>query len=170
MSSSIELKVVQIVRDAGGQFKGRTRLQKTAYLLMLAGYPIDCNFSYKHYGPYSEELATAARRANLLGFLREREEPASWGGFFSVYEADEGPVSRSEVRRNLIKTAARSNAVELELAATAAFLAKEGYEEPWKETARRKPEKAENGRLDGARKLYGKLAAMRTPRPLPPIV
>jgi hypothetical protein len=35
-----------------------------------------------------------------------------------------------------------ADAVELELAATAAFLAYERFPDPWGETARRKPEKS----------------------------
>ena len=59
-------KVVAIVRDAGGTIVGRTRLQKTAYLLELAGLGEGFHFSYRHYGPYSEELASAVRDANAL--------------------------------------------------------------------------------------------------------
>jgi hypothetical protein len=65
---------------------------------------------------------------------------------------------------------AGADAVELELAATALFLANEGWDDPWRETARRKPEKADGGRIEKAKFLYEKLAAVETPRRLPAIV
>ena len=42
---------------------GRTRLQKVAYLTQLAGFAGDFPFEYRHYGPYSEELAEATEIA-----------------------------------------------------------------------------------------------------------
>jgi hypothetical protein len=58
----------------------------------------------------------------------------------------------------------------LELVATAVFLAKEGHSDPWIETVRRKPEKAENDRIDKARLLYRRLSAIETPVPWPAIM
>jgi uncharacterized protein YwgA len=171
MSHQNAMKVASIVRDAGGRVVGRTRLQKIAYLLSVAGLEDGLPFAYKHYGPYSEDLAFAAHEASLLGLLRETEQPASWGGTFSTYVANEQPSSFvSSARHRLAAEAATSDAIELELAATAVFLSREGYDNPWVETERRKPEKAENGRLDKARILYQKLSSIETPVPLPRIV
>jgi uncharacterized protein YwgA len=171
MSKQSMMKVTAgIVRDAGGRIVGRTRLQKVAYLLSVAGLEDDLPFVYRHYGPYSEDLAIAAREANLLGLLNETEQQASWGGTYSVYEVEGQPNSSvSPARLKLAKEAASADAVELELAATAVYLAKEGESDPWAETERRKPEKAENGRLDGAKALYRKLSAIETPIRLPTI-
>jgi len=63
----------------------------------------------------------------------------------------------------------KADAVELELAATAAFLAIEGIPDPWGETARRKPEKAEGGRLLKAKQLYSRLRQISTLKDLPNI-
>ncbi|MGP0057676.1 MAG: hypothetical protein ACLPID_00090 [Beijerinckiaceae bacterium] len=170
MSYANSGKAAGIVRDAGGRIVGRTRLQKIAYLLSVAGLEDGLPFAYRHYGPYSEELASAARAADLVGLLRETEQLASWGGTYSTYVVTEQPSSAvPPARRRLAAEAAAADAIELELAATAVFLAKEGYQDPWAETARRKPEKAENGRLDKARELYRKLSAIETPIPLPAI-
>lgn len=170
MSHANAVKVAGIVRDAGGRIIGRTRLQKVAYLLTATGLENGLLFSYKHYGPYSEDLAAAARDASLLGLLNETEQQASWGGTYSIYVVDEAPSSTvPSARRRLAAEAASADAIELELAATAVFLAKEGHSDPWRETARRKPEKAENGRIDNARLLYRRLSAIETPVPLPPI-
>lgn len=163
-------KVAAVIADAGDRVVGRTRLQKIAYLLTVTGLENGLTFKYKHYGPYSDDLATAARLGNLLGHLREIESPTAWGGSYSVFTAH-APMGavRDESRCRFAKAAAESDAVELELAATAVFLSIEGYEDPWSETARRKPEKAENGRLDRARELLHSLASLPTPVPLPPI-
>ena len=78
--------VIQIVRDAGGKVVGRTRLQKIACLLELAGLGSGFSFSYKHYGPFSDELASAARFASVFSNLKEEEKPTSWGGaLFSLF-------------------------------------------------------------------------------------
>ena len=171
MSYMNAMKVAGIVRDAGGRIVGRTRLQKVAYLLSVAGLEEGLPFAYKHYGPYSEDLATAARDAGLFGLLCETEQQASWGGTYSTYVVGEQPSSSVPLaRRRLAAEAAEADAIELELAATAVFLAKEGYSDPWMETARRKPEKTENGRIEKARVLYRKLSAIETPVTWPPIV
>jgi uncharacterized protein len=84
--SEIE-KVADIIRDAGGTIVGRTRLQKIAYLLELAGVGSGFPFEYRHYGPYSEELALATRMAAMVGLVDEQERAASWGGSYSIYKA-----------------------------------------------------------------------------------
>lgn len=158
MSYADAVKVARIVRDAGGRVVGRTRLQKLAYLLSVAGHEGRFSFTYRHYGPYSEELALAVRDANLLSFINETEQVAAWGGTYSTYTLGKEPAQlSSSPRRPLASAAAEADAVELELAATAVFLALAGVRGPWEETARRKPEKAEGGRLQKAQALYGRL-------------
>ncbi len=172
MSKNLNAVMADIVRDAGGQVVGRTKLQKLTYLLVASGLEIEFPFLYKHYGPYSEVVAVAAREAHLLGLLKEREDLTSWGGSYSTYSAD--GKSSSDVpseRLDLAQIANSADAVELELAATALFLAKEGRtKDVWFETERRKPEKASNGRLDKAKALYQKLAAVNTPTRLPSLI
>lgn len=169
MLKNLNTVVADIVRDAGGQVVGRTKLQKLTYLLVASGLEIELPFLYKHYGPYSEVLAIAAREAHLLGLLKEKEDLTSWGGSYSTYSVDgksgsDVPLARLE----LAHIANSADAVELELAATALFLAKEGRTtDSWSETERRKPEKASIGRLDKAKALYQRLAAVNTPTPLP---
>ncbi len=170
MSNVNALKAAEIVRDSGGKVIGRTKLQKIGYLLSVAGLEDGLPFVYKHYGPYSEDLAAGAREAALLDFLDETEQQASWGGMYSIYVAKEQPSSNvPPARLRLATEAAGADAIELELAATALFLANEGFKEPWAETMRRKPEKSANGRIDKARELYRKLSAIKTPVPWPEI-
>lgn len=161
-------KATDIVRDAGGKVVGRTRLQKIAYLLEVAGLGDGFEFEYRHYGPYSEDLATAARNANLLGCLHEDEQPTSWGGFYSVFTTEgESNDDVPSSRKKLARIAVKADPIELELAATAAYLAEHGETDPWQETARRKPEKVEGERLDKAKALYKKLRLVDTEIPLP---
>jgi hypothetical protein len=76
----------------------------------------------------------------------------------------------SAERQSLAEAAARLDSIELELAATAAYLrAIEGCEDPWGETERRKPDKAAGGRLERAKEAYRTLSAIKTPVPLPDI-
>jgi hypothetical protein len=151
--------IAQVVRDAGGEIVGRTKLQKTIYLLELARFVSRFRFGYKHYGPFSEDLAEAADLAAAFGLISERLCPASWGGTYSVYTAPAGELSAQPSRVRLTRAAAQSDAVLLELAATAAYLAQECRSDPWAETARRKPDKAADGRLAEAKGLYQELRA-----------
>lgn len=163
-------RAADIVRDAGGEVVGRTRLQKIAYLLEITGLGDGFSFEYRNYGPYSEELATAIRHADLLGDLVEQEHIASWGGMYSIYTADgESDHQMSDRRKQLAASAVRADPIALELAATAAFLAAEGLVDPWEETALRKPAKATRERIANAKALYLQLGKIGTPTPLPEI-
>lgn len=161
-------KAADIIREAGGRLVGRTRLQKIAYLLEAAGLGAGFDFEYRHYGPYSERLANAVAAASQFGIICEEEHATSWGGFYSVFIAAPTISSRSEERAALISATAESDPVALELAATAVFLAREGEDDPWGETAIRKPEKA-NAKLEKAKALYSNLRSIPVPRELPAI-
>jgi uncharacterized protein YwgA len=159
-----------IVRDAGGRIVGRTRLQKICFILEAAGLGSGFPFKYKYYGPYSEELSAATSIAGVLGLLREIEQPATWGGSYSTYTTEMAPDRNTpQARLRIARETVDVDAIELELAATALFLALEGTGSPWDETARRKPDKAANGRLEQAKQLYVHLRQIRTPQPLPRI-
>lgn len=163
-------RAAAIVRDAGGRIVGRTKLQKIGYFLEAAGVGSGFPFRYKHYGPYSEQLAAAAQHAAALRLIVENESIASWGGQYSTFHTQMPPdPSTHPARAQLAQELVNADAVELELAATAAFLASERFLDPWAETARRKPEKAEGGRLERAKQLYWRLQQIPTPNPLPPI-
>lgn len=164
-------KVKDIIQDAGGRVVGRTRLQKIAFFLEMAGVGEGFTFSYKHYGPFSEELAEGASLASILGLITENVHPSSWGGTYSEYTTSSMDVSAVEpTRKGLLEVMASAGAIQLELAATAALLASEGESDPWGETARRKPEKVGNGRLENAKDLYSKLLQVKTPKKLPQLV
>src|SRR5438477_13135495 len=78
-------KAANVIRDAGGRIVGKTRLQKIAYFLEVAGLGEGFAFGYRHYGPYSEELNLALQLGDLMGVLKEQEREASWGGRYSIF-------------------------------------------------------------------------------------
>lgn len=163
----------RIVDGAGGQLIGRTRLQKVACLATLAGFLDEFAFEYRHYGPYSEELAGSMEIAAALGFVQEQEAKAEWGGWYSIYRTTEQtPREVDAERARFLVEAARISPIQLELAATAAFLhATEGLDAKaaWAETEARKPDKAAHGRLQAAQDAYRKLLVLPTLRLLPAI-
>lgn len=168
------LVAARLVDEAGGQLVGRTRLQKVACLAKLAGFLDTFQFEYRHYGPFSEGLAGSMEIATGLHFVEEKEERTDWGGWYSIYRKTQTtPVGMDHDRRIFITKAAEIGPILLELAATAAFLHEtEGLEAEaaWAETARRKSDKADAGRLELAKKAYKQLLKLSTPRPLPAIV
>lgn len=170
MSDFMMDEVAGIVRDAGGNVVGRTRLQKIAYLLTVTGLDHNFHFAYKHYGPFSEQLASSAQLAALVGKLHERQDQTAWGGTYSTYWVDGADViDRTSDRFKLASEAVKADSIELELAATAVFLSCEGYTDAWGETARRKPEKSTQQRISNARGLLNRLKQVDVPNPLPNI-
>lgn len=167
------LVAARIIQDAGGELVGRTRLQKVAYLMQLAGFGEEFAFEYRHYGPFSEDLARGIDIASALGPVREVERQADWGGRYSIYSLRHPEPPQDAGRAAFVQKAKEIGAVELELAATAAFLFEvEGFGRiqegnPWHETRRRKPDKAKDGRLERASQAYDALRKMPTPHVLP---
>jgi uncharacterized protein YwgA len=158
-----------IVRDAGGEIVGRTRLQKVAYLMELAGLGVGYRFKYRYYGPYSDDLAEGIGAAWAFDMVEEVERPATWGGTYSIYTSTANAGERvTGPRAEFAQAAASIDAIELELAATAAYLSVEGgYDDPWEETRRRKPDKASAERIAGAKAAYRTLKAIDTLEDLP---
>jgi hypothetical protein len=167
------LVAARLVNEAGGELIGRTRLQKVACLAKLAGLLDTFEFEYRHYGPFSERLATSMDIAAGLRIVEEQDKRTAWGGSYSIYrETDRTPKGDNPIRCQFVTEAAKIGAIQLELAATAAFLhVDEGLDGPeaWAETARRKPEKAQQGRLEAAQTAYRRLLRLQTPAALPAI-
>ncbi len=164
--SDIE-SAADIIRMAGGQIVGRTKLQKIAYLLEAIGVGSGFHFEYRHYGPYSEQLANATSSAKALGIIDEAEYSTNWGGWYSVFKTQEKIDAMTPEVAKFIETASTANSVDLELAATAVFLNASGEPDPWGETASRKPEKSKM--IESAKQLYARLRTPDVPKPLPDI-
>lgn len=157
----------RLVSDAGGQIVGRTRIQKAAYILEAMGLGEGFSFSYRHYGPYSEDLSSALNYAQIFDMIAEDEKRAAWGGTYSVFRTIEDAQPTSVARGKVLALANASDPIELELAATAVYLANAGSEDPWRDTEKRKPEKADN--IEGAKKLLTKFKAIDDNGRLPAI-
>lgn len=163
-------KDVATVVAVAGSLVGRTRLQKTVSLLEMAGLGYGFTFDYHRFGPFSEDLVVSTDRAVALNYVAEEERRANWGGRYSVFSAPHRANSDNATRDALINLAREADAVSLELAVTAAFLAREGAINPWAEVEVRKPEKVSDGRLDKAKTLYQKFRQIPDlPNPLPAI-
>ncbi len=146
-----------------GKLVGRVRLQKIAYLLQQLGLEgADFDFTYHHYGPYSQGVDSAVWYADAFDLLREkREHRQSDGAQYSVFElTDKGRKAPPLPERfqHMVKEWAGTSSVVLELAATAHWLHEVEKVEDWKkEIRRRKTWKTEEGRLDKALELLGEL-------------
>ena len=163
--------VAAIVRDAGGEIVGWYRLQRTAYFLEVAGLGCGFRFVYRGGGPHSPRLDDSAMVGAYLGKLKETERETDWGGEYSVLEVEDQPdESVPAARRELASKAAKASSPVLGLAATAVYLSREGCANPWAETERRMPGRAEEGRLDQAKELLRQLKRIEVPNPLPDIV
>lgn len=149
--------VAAIIRDAGSQIIGRTWLQKIAFLLDVVGYSDGFRFSYKHFGSNSKGVADSTVMGTLLGHIAEEERQAEWGGTYPIYSVDAQSDDSVPVnRRELACQANKSDTVALELDMTAVFLS-EDYNDPWFETARRRPLKIKSCRLEKAKSLLAEL-------------
>ena len=117
-------------------------------------------------------MADAIRIADAFDLVKEEEKRADWGGIYSIFTATEHAGHRNEGPRTAFAEYVTAiDAIELELAATAAYLAvAEKCNDPWGETAKRKPEKIGDGRLARAKEAYQGLLRIKTPTPLPRIV
>jgi uncharacterized protein YwgA len=154
--------VAGLVALNGGGLVGRTRLQKSVYLLKVCGIDLGFDFDYHHYGPYSEELANAARDAEALRLV-DVEWKNSYGNEYAVFRSNVsvGNFPQAEKASRVMEVLGRYDATELELAATADFLSRNGYgSDPWEETRRRKLVKATAQRLERSARLLDDLRAV----------
>jgi uncharacterized protein YwgA len=175
MADASPKSVADLLYRAGGELVGRTRLQKSACLLELAGVGYGFQFTYRLFGPYSEELQVASEDADALGLIKERKKSANWGGWYASFDtkstkaliAATSTVARA--RSQLLKVAVSADPVQLELAVTAAFLSANGMTAPWEKVAQRKSAKATEKNMAAAKELYKKFLRVQTPKPLPKI-
>lgn len=151
--------VTALVVLNGGKIVGRTRLQKSVYLLESCGVDLGFEFDYHHYGPYSEELSIASSDAVTLG-LMNIEWKSAYGNEYAIYTASANPDRKIEERASgVLSVLAKYDAVTLELAATADFLLKNGFpSNAWEETARRKASKITPARLENSKALLRELS------------
>lgn len=153
--------VARLVHLNGGHLIGKTRLQKSAYFLDAYGAGFGFDFDYHRFGPYSEELANATDDARALNLLEENWRESQGGIKYAVFHSKSLPGEEQALdsrRRKILKILEGYSAIEVELAATADFLKKNGYvDDPWTETQRRKTTKMNPARLEKSRRLLTEL-------------
>jgi hypothetical protein len=151
---------IQIVAANQGRLVGKTRLQKTAYLLQLSGMEPVYDFDYHHYGPFSTELAEGAEIAVATGDLQAEDRPGPYDLPYTIFTTEERPQEAInglpiDRAREILRTLERVPSVVLELAATMAFLAVNGTSRDQIAARVRslKPRKATPDRLEAAEDL-----------------
>ena len=72
--------VVALIAANGGEIVGKTRLQKTFYLLDACGLDSGFEFDYHNFGPFSSDLAHETDAAISLELIGSKELP----GFHEV--------------------------------------------------------------------------------------
>jgi uncharacterized protein len=152
---------VSIVSFNGGQLIGRTRLQKTAFLLERCGMGSGLEFEYRHYGPFSVDLARGCDDADFDGRLAMVEKPGSREMPYTVFKTSElapdhlGNISGPDVRA-LLTAMARYSDIVLEVAATIVYL-RDLSGDPVEEVKILKPHKATDQRISQAKELIRQL-------------
>lgn len=121
--------VVAVIRLSGGELFGRTRLQKTVYLLDRCGADIGLTFSYHYYGPYSFELTDGWVDAEAEGWISVEEGIGNYAVPYSIFRAKKsrvgvksfGKLGYNQAKKAVQRMHLASNTV-LELAATMVYL------------------------------------------------
>jgi uncharacterized protein YwgA len=121
---------VAVIAANGGKIVGKTRLQKTVYLLQKLCNAEAYSFEYHYYGPYSAELANDIDTASCMGVVKTSERHGYYSMPYVVYETEERKAAPVFGDTALVKKRLRElesvNAIVLELAATWIFLKDEG--------------------------------------------
>ena len=163
-----EMVVVNLVALNGGELIGSTRLQKQAYLVHCCGANLDkLDFVYHHYGPYSFELADACIDAEVAGWIVAEEHLGPYGVRLTTYRMNNRPSREARMNigelaeadaKRVVDHTLRVSSVALELAATAAFLQRQGiYDDVLSELKLRKSRKATHQNLEKAQQLLDDL-------------
>jgi uncharacterized protein YwgA len=92
MSDLVE-QVAGLVRLNGQEMVGKTRLQKTVYLLEAKGLGFGIEFDYHKHGPYSAEVAFAAEDAEAIGLLRTEDRLGFYQIPYTVFHVTEQNAS-----------------------------------------------------------------------------
>ena len=154
----------------------RHAFKRTWYFLERQGLGPGFEFDYHYYGPYSEDLTFAAEAADVLGEVTLEREVSIRGDQYVIYNAEknrelEVPPEQVEPVRKVLRVLDRYDAVSLELASTADFLAKNGFgDDPWAETRKRKAAKWTAERQTEGYEIADRAGGLLTSRNLRPVL
>ncbi len=117
-------EAAHLIRLNGGQLIGKTRLQKSAYFLESKGGSRIFDFSYYHYGPYSEDLSDSIDDAHALRLVDLDWKNSQAGTRYAIFRSQVSSADEPQdhQRRKILNILGQYSAVELELAATTDFL------------------------------------------------
>ena len=165
--------VVQIVAAApGGEIKSSVVLQRTAYLLEVAGVGYGFKFGCKFCSPYCEELNRATNSAANLGNLNLELTKTPWGVTKSTYKSNipyHGNGGADDDYQIIVTKATQCVPKQLDLATSAAYFQKVEVADPWDEVYTRKTFDYENGTFEKSQELYEELRSMPALANLPEI-
>ena len=127
--------VVGVVTLNGSELVGRTRLQKTVFLLNCCGAEFDLSFSYHYYGPYSFELKDGWVDAEAEARIVVEEAVGGYGVPYSIFRVESPKTGKSALNtlgklpqreaKHALKRMDRASNTVLELAATMVYLRKD---------------------------------------------
>ena len=163
-NSALDL-VTSIVELNGARLVGKTRFQKTMYILQKLGLPASFDFDYHYYGPYAPELADVIGAAVQIGRLSEKFDVGYHGTTYSIFTTEkQGPDRIGDLPSDKIaewlKTLGAYTGTDLELASTILYLRDERGvpdDQLKAEVMAQKPVKATAERLTHAWRLLDKL-------------
>lgn len=106
---------------------GRTRLQKSIYLLQRTGLPTDFAYSLHFYGPYSEGLNTGVRLVKQLGLVEEELRSGAENEYSIFRATPEAALPEMSCYQHSLTLIQAAQDVPLELAATYDAFRQMGY-------------------------------------------
>jgi uncharacterized protein YwgA len=155
--------VVALVAANGGRIVGKTRLQKTVYLLDALGLESGFDFEFHNYGPFSAELAFEADAAEAAGLVDTETKQGFHEVPYVVYKSDAkapdqiGRLDSGTVAEKL-RYLGQHSAIVLELAASIQYFKHLKDRQEMDHRVRQlKPLKATPERLEKAWSLLGQL-------------
>lgn len=124
--------ILKLIDSSDAKIIGRKRLQKLVYIMKNKRFPIPQNFTYYHYGPYSQELNSTVSELTASGLLEETNTPQGYEykltedgkAFINLLEKNK-LVEKYEVdnkTKEIIKHIKKKEPSLLELTSTILFL------------------------------------------------
>lgn len=108
------------------KIKGKKRLQKLAFFLDQAGAKCDAAFQIRDFGPFSPEIANAAKFLVATGKIDESEEPVGASNtYVTIYKlkfnAEQKLKQLNPKYQKVLKNLEKYPTLDLEVAATILF-------------------------------------------------
>jgi hypothetical protein len=119
-----------IAAHPGRKVFGRTRLQKTVFLLEELGLPTHYDYSLHFYGPYSEGLNAELRLARQLDLIKEERRTGEENDYYVYQASEDAALPNLAPFLPALQAIQATPDVPLELAATYHAFRLLGYDHP----------------------------------------